>query len=368
MMNTQFISVPTLLVDQAKAMRNIQKMADKAIAAGVTLRPHCKTHQSLGVGRWFRAAGIEKITVSSLRMAVYFAQDQWKDITVAFPVNIREMALINKLANTIQLNLVVENTAAIAFLSAHLTSPVALFIKADTGYHRTGLPLEASSTIQAIIQQIAANPMMRFAGFLAHAGHSYRAQGQEEVEGVHKTSLKALEGFRELMREYPNSLTYSTGDTPTCSLMNSFGVATEIRPGNFVFYDLSQWRIGSCQLEDIAVAMACPVVAKHEERMEIVVYGGGVHFSKDRSILPNGQTYYGMVATWQGDHWQPLGTENYVCSLSQEHGIVKVTRPVFEKTNIGALMYILPIHSCMAADLMKHYYALDGTRIDMMAY
>jgi len=31
----------------------------------------------------------------------------------------------------------------------------------------------------------------------------------------------------------------------------------EIRPGNFVFYDLMQYRIGSCSVGQIAVAMAC---------------------------------------------------------------------------------------------------------------
>lgn len=38
--------------------------------------------------------------------------------------------------------------------------------------------------------------------------------------------------------------------------------------------------IGSCSADDIVVAVVCPVVAKHEERGEMVIYGGAVHFFK----------------------------------------------------------------------------------------
>ncbi len=43
-----------------------------------------KTHQSREIGEWFRASGVDKITVSSLNMAMKFAEWGWNDITVAF--------------------------------------------------------------------------------------------------------------------------------------------------------------------------------------------------------------------------------------------------------------------------------------------
>ena len=102
------ITTPTLLLNEEVCRRNIKNMADRARRNSVTLRPHFKTHQSHEIGNWFREEGTEKITVSSLRMAQYFARDKWKDILVAFPVNILEIDRINRLSGEINLSLLVD--------------------------------------------------------------------------------------------------------------------------------------------------------------------------------------------------------------------------------------------------------------------
>ena len=81
---------PTLLIHKEKAERNIRRMADKAKRSCVIIRPHFKTHQSVEVGELFRQQGINQITVSSVSMAQFFATHGWDDITLAFPVNLRE--------------------------------------------------------------------------------------------------------------------------------------------------------------------------------------------------------------------------------------------------------------------------------------
>ncbi|MEM6737764.1 MAG: alanine racemase, partial [Bacteroidota bacterium] len=77
------ITDPTLLLNKDICLRNIERMVAKAKHHNLTFRPHFKTHQSHEIGRWFREYGVDKITVSSLKMAEYFAEDQWGDITVA---------------------------------------------------------------------------------------------------------------------------------------------------------------------------------------------------------------------------------------------------------------------------------------------
>ena len=78
---------PTLLVDERKSRENIRRMVQRARNAGVSFRPHMKTHQSNEVGEWFRDEGVDRIAVSSVDMAKYFANGGWKDITIAFPFN-----------------------------------------------------------------------------------------------------------------------------------------------------------------------------------------------------------------------------------------------------------------------------------------
>ena len=89
---------PTLLLDERRARRNIERMARKAAAAGLRFRPHFKTHQSAAVGDWFRAAGVDAITVSSVDMGLYFAAHGWRDLTVAFSANVLESDKIDSLA------------------------------------------------------------------------------------------------------------------------------------------------------------------------------------------------------------------------------------------------------------------------------
>ena len=170
------IAVPTLLVRKEICLRNIEKMKQKAQQHGVELRPHFKTHQQHEVGRWFKQAGIEKIAVSSLRMAKYFARDGWTDITVAFPLNVRETALIDQLAQEITLNVLVENIEAIEGLKHATRNSLNVFIKVDTGYGRTGLSFEQRDKIDELIVYIAGIGHLNFVGFLGHAGHSYKAQ------------------------------------------------------------------------------------------------------------------------------------------------------------------------------------------------
>ncbi|MDZ7614897.1 MAG: alanine racemase [Flavobacteriaceae bacterium] len=274
------ITKPTLLLDSNKCRKNIGKMAMKAGVKGLIFRPHFKTHQSLKIGQWFRDFGVTKITVSSLSMASYFSSE-WNDITVAFPVNILETETINELASKITLNIQVESAESAAYLAANLSTGVGCFIKIDVGTHRTGVDPNDIQKIEAIMQEIDNSRHMTFRGFLAHSGHTYGCTSKKEVINIHEKTLRIMVNLKQKFKNRYPDLILSVGDTPSCSLADNFEGLDEMRPGNFVFYDLTQEKIGSNQIDEIAVAMACPVVAKHRERNELVIYGGAVHFSKE---------------------------------------------------------------------------------------
>jgi D-serine deaminase-like pyridoxal phosphate-dependent protein len=363
------ITTPTLLLDKKRCLGNIHRMSEKAKRNGLDFRPHFKTHQSHTVGQWFRAIGVTKIATSSLTMAAYFAEDGWDDITVAFPTNILEIETINKLASKIKLNLLIQSEAVLAYLAEHLSHPINAFIKIDLGYGRTGIQATDFQTLDHLINEINTVPNIHFTGFLGHAGHSYDVRGLEGIKAVHQEALANMNTvFQHYKESYP-SISISMGDTPTCSTMESFGCATELRPGNFVFYDLTQERIGSCRMEDIAVALTCPVVAIHPERNEIIIYGGGVHFSKEVYTHDNYGKCYGLVVNNnKNDSWSTPITDVYLHKVSQEHGVIKCTSDFIKTCKIGALLKILPVHSCMTADLLKRMVTTAGEEVSMMHY
>lgn len=350
------IKTPTLLVDRLKVRANIEKMLNKT-GSNIIFRPHFKTHQSAEIAELFREVGISKITVSSLSMANYFSQYGWMDITIAFPLNILEMNDIVDLAKKISLNVLIESSCTAEKLVDSIDSPMGVFIKIDTGYNRTGLSFN-DDEIDNILHTISNNNNVIFKGFITHAGHTYNIKGREEIIRIMVEGEAILAKLKtKYLKQYPDII-ISWGDTPSCSIANGFDGFDEVRPGNFAYFDVMQYHLGSCSLDEIAVAVACPVVALHPERNEIVIYGGGVHLSKEFIDADNDFKLYGYVVNIIENGWSDPIPGAYVSSLSQEHGIIKVLPETVKKINIGDLIGVIPIHSCMTANLLR-----DKTRI-----
>jgi D-serine deaminase-like pyridoxal phosphate-dependent protein len=132
----------------------------------------------------------------------------------------------------------------------------------------------------------------------------------------------------------------------------------EIRPGNFIFYDLVQASLGACREEEIAAVVVCPVIATHPERGEIVVYGGGVHISKESLRAGSGEAVFGAVGRVAGADgaWTMPVAGAFVSSLSQEHGKIKAPQGFVSSVGIGESLAVFPVHACLTANLHGRYY------------
>jgi D-serine deaminase-like pyridoxal phosphate-dependent protein len=344
--------------------RNISRISRKALANGVRLRPHCKTHQSAEIADWFRQHGIDSLTVSSVQMAEYFASSGWQDITIAFPVNPREARRIDSLASRLRLGILFDSEEAVSALATSLSQSVRAWIKVDVGYGRVGMPWQETDRIVDLASRLEDTQQLEFAGILTHSGHSYGPGGAPRILTVHSESIDRMQRVQQaLERRGIQNSSISIGDTPSCSVADDFRGADEIRPGNLVFYDVAQRFIGSCTDEDIAVAVACPVVGKYSDRLQIVVHGGAVHFSKDSLPDKTGRTIFGYLA--DSDE-ASLGRINYgapVVSISHEHGVIEVDEATFRQVRIGDVLLIFPMHSCLACNFYASYRTLDGKTI-----
>jgi len=358
------ITKPTLVLNKEQCMTNITKMMEKARQSNTHFRPHFKTHNSAFIGNWFRKLGIHSITVSSVSMAKFFAAYGWRDITIAFPVNPLEILNISELANELQLNIQGDNADILPVVENALNYNVGFYIEVDTGHHRTGVAWKDLAEIDRMLEFLSKASRLKFKGFLTHSGHTYHADSQEEILDIYKDAVLKMNYLKDLYRENWPDITISIGDTPSCSLVNDFSGVDEVRPGNFVFYDLMQYSLGSCNLEQIAVAMACPVVGKSIPRNEIVIYGGAIHFSKDFLYKSNGERLYGYIVRMQEHDWSKPIAGAYLANLSQEHGIIKAGKEFVEEVKVGDVLGILPVHSCLTANLMKGYLTLEGEAIN----
>ncbi len=222
---------PTLIIDKNKCTNNITRMVNKAAKNDISLRPHFKTHQSAVIGKLFKDQGINSATVSSIDMAEYFINNGWKDLTLAFPINILEIDSINKLIEISNLNLLVENTEAVEFLNSNLRKSTGVFVKIDSGYNRTGIDSKNLILIKAVVEKINNSPHLDFKGFLTHSGQTYKAKTTRKIKNIHNNSVSLMIKLKKL---FGNDIILSIGDTPSCSIAENFKGIDEIRPGYLI--------------------------------------------------------------------------------------------------------------------------------------
>lgn len=358
------ISTPRLVVNPGIVKSNIRRIYEKCLKSGVHFRPHFKTHQSKQIGRWFRDEGIEAIAVSSVEMAGYFASDGWNDITIAFPYNPREHPETDALSRAISLTLTIPSPESAKILASKAESRVSVMIKTDTGYNRSGTRWDNLNDIKEIIEIINTNPLLSLKGLLTHAGDTYKASSPSQVMERYNLSVSRLKQVRDSLAR--QELMISVGDTPSASMFSGYEDIDELRAGNFVFYDLMQFVIGSCSFNDIAAVMVCPVVDVRHSENSVVIYGGAVHLSKDYIII-DGNPVYGLIVKLTETGWISYDKPLYLSSLSQEHGIINTENGSTSDFRTGDLIGVIPVHSCLAADLAGRYLLTDGTTADHLS-
>ncbi|MFO8071827.1 MAG: alanine racemase [Polyangia bacterium] len=354
---------PTLLVDERRARDNIGLMADRARAAGVRFRPHFKTHQSAAVGEWFASAGVESIAVSSLGMASYFADAGWRDITLAFPANPRRIDELEDLARRTSLGTITDDENVARSLLDRLPQSASVWVEIDPGYGRTGVSWEEPQRVVELAGLIDSSGAPRLGGLLTHAGQTYRAASADEVRAICAETIAKMQHLADKIDRAIGKLPeISIGDTPSCCLAGDLSGADEIRPGNFVFFDLQQLSLGACEPDRIAAVAACPVAGVYPRRDEIAIHGGAVHLSKDTA--PGGdRRVHGLLVHRAGDGWSAPDPAARVVSLSQEHGIVRIDAGV-TGWSPGDVALVAPAHSCLTAEMFGSYLTTGGRRLE----
>ncbi len=153
----------------------------------------------------------------------------------------------------------------------------------------------------------------------------------------------------------------SVGSTPTMSVVDDLTGITEIRPGNYAFFDAFQAAIGSCRVRDCAFTVLATVIGCYPEAGRLVLDAGALALSRDPGpthVDPDCGS--GRVCGLDGGELEGLR----LVSLSQEHGIVTVAPPArASDLPIGTRLRIVPNHSCLAAACFDRYHVADGDRI-----
>ena len=362
------LKTPCALVDLDVLERNCARMSSRAKHLRVRLRPHVKTHKCVEIARIQTRGWSGAITVSTLAEARAFASAGFLDMTYAVPVPfpaIPEAA--DLLRQGVQLKLLLDHEATLEELEACGSAKAVcfpVFLKVDCGYHRAGVdPLREESV--AFASRMARSPHLKLEGLLTHAGHAYRCGGPEEVRQVAEQERAAMARFAAKLRSAGIPIPeVSAGSTPTCCMAEDWAGVTEIRPGNYAFFDVFQGAMGSCSLADaLAFTVLATVIGHYPDRGMLLLNAGALALSKDPGpVHLDPDCGFGIPCDLSGHPVQGLR----LTSLSQEHAEVRVSDPgLGARFPLGALLRIIPNHSCLAAACFERYLVLkDGEVLD----
>ncbi|MFI6978840.1 DSD1 family PLP-dependent enzyme [Embleya sp. NPDC050154] len=350
---------PFAVVDVHKARRNIERLAARADRLGVALRPHVKTAKSLDV------AGLTHdtpcpVTVSTLAEAEAFADGGYIDITYAVGIDphklTRVLALLRRGVTLRILLDSVEQAAFVAEASRRAGVPIPTQIEIDCDGHRGGVEPDAPALteIGRVLHDAGC-----LDGVLAHAGESYFAYTAEERRLAAKNERDTAVAAAERLRAAGMPVaTVSVGSTPTAHAAENLDGVTELRAGNYVFFDLVMAGIGICRIEDLALSVVVTVIGHRREYGWIVTDGGWMAMSRDRGTAAQSQDQgYGLVTDLDGNLISGL----LMTAASQEHGTLTARDGAhLPDLPVGTRLRILPNHACATAAQHRGYHVVDG--------
>ena len=352
--------LPTLqvLIDRARLTNNIARVQALANGAGVRLRPHAKTHKSPIVARWQIERGAIGICCAKVGEAEVFVGAGLADIRLPYPVNPSNASRLLALMDRATISIIVDHLDVArgwsdAMRRAGRTLDV--LIKVDVGFHRCGIDPQGDAL--GFIQAIASRPGLRLRGLLSHAGHGYHASSEDELATIARQEAETLIGLREHAAASGIDLDeVSVGATPTLRYSARQHGLTELRPGNYVYFDRTQVALGAATLDDCALTVLTSVVsAPAADR--IILDCGSKTLTNDLARGIAKAPGFGAVLNGDGREDEALAIER----LSEEHATVRVTGGTRLKP--GDRVRVVPNHSCVVSNLVDVVRLVHGDEV-----
>jgi D-serine deaminase-like pyridoxal phosphate-dependent protein len=332
---------PIVLVDVMQ--ENIDRMQAFASGQNLDVRPHVKTHKCVEIGRRQVKAGAVGITAGNVGEAEVFAAAGFDDIFLAYPVWAAgtKGPRIRKLAETIRLRVGVDNVAAInALADAMGAEPdrLQVVIEVDCGARRSGAPAEAAGELALAARNRGLVPVGVFT-YPGHgsAGPDTRKRAADDQDAALTTAVRSLNAAGITPE------VVSAGSTPTVEFATN-SVITEVRPGEYVFNDLNNTRLGVCTEDQIALFVAGTVVS------------GWV---PDQVILDIGTKALGREGSPEIGYGAIAGTTALLSKLNEYHGFLPL--PAGFRPAVGTVLPVVPNHVCPVVVNFEEYIVTDST-------
>jgi D-serine deaminase-like pyridoxal phosphate-dependent protein len=359
------LPTPQVLIDRSRAMNNIERVQQLANSAGVRLRPHAKTHKSPIVASWQIERGAVGICCAKIGEAEVFAAAGIDDIRLPYPVNPSNAPRLLALMDRASISIIVDHLDVARGWSDAMQRArrsLDVLVKVDVGFHRCGIDPQGDAL--GFLQIVAALPGLRLRGLLSHAGHSYHAASEEALDAIAAEEAGTLLRIRDRAAAAGIALDeVSVGATPTLRYSVRQKGITELRPGNYVYFDRTQVSLGAATLDDCALTVLATVVSKPAAD-RIILDCGSKTLTNDQARGITTVAGYGAVLAGSTDNldWAREVDEALTIErLSEEHATVRVAGGT--PLQPGDRVRVLPNHSCVVSNLVDVVRLVEGETV-----
>jgi D-serine deaminase-like pyridoxal phosphate-dependent protein len=356
------LRTPSVLIDKTRLEQNVDRMQAAATARGIGLRPHAKTHKSPDLARVQIARGATGICCAKLGEAEVFAAAGIEDIRLPYPINPANADRVLKLLDLTRLSFIVDDLGVARSWSGLMRvnqREVDVLVKVDVGFHRCGIDPEGRDAAE-MVARVAELPGLRFRGLLSHAGHGYGADTESEIATIAAAEAQTLTRLAEEVKRLGAPVQeISVGATPTARFSLRQDGITELRPGNYIYFDRTQVALGAATWDDCALTVLARVVSRPAGD-RIILDCGSKTLSNDQARGFSSCPGFGVIFT-DLDTPRP-DTTLLVERLSEEHATVRV---VGTECGLkpGDLVRVLPNHACVVSNLVDSVWLVNGDAV-----
>ena len=368
------LDTPAVLVDMDKLEANINEAQRLADSGGVKLRPVSKCHESIEIARMQIKAGAAGIACGKLEEALHMADEGIRDILILHPFyGDLKMEKLKKLVTKPNLEVrctvdMVEQAEAISQVGQAIGKKIPVLLKIETGLKRFGV-FPGEPALQRA-KELVKIPGIELVGILGHeSGSGLSENSKDGWDKVCREIPALVAGTARLLRNNGIQIEHvSIGGTPALRnvpWLKDYPEITEVRPGMYVFGDISYVSQFALPLERCSLTVLTTVVSVPETLPSRLIIDAG---AKTLVILPSNLQYKPGEPGYLFDGKPKLGhvvgrPDLWPGKLTIVGGIVYCMDPD-KKAGLGERLEVIPNFACMVAGIHSRIYGVRNGKVE----
>ena len=354
------IPTPAAVIDLDAFDRNVARMAGRARAAGLALRPHAKSHKCAALARRQIAAGAVGVCCAKLAEAEALSAQGIGGILITSPLAGEPSAARAARLAGIDPDFAVtvdhaDGAAEIGQAARAAGVTVRVVLDVDLGMGRTGV----ASVAQAVDvgAAIAAQSALKLVGLQGYGGHWQHMAGANQRAAAVADGIGRLSEVAAALRAQGHVFSLVTGGgTGTFSADAAHGVLNEIQAGSYALMD-REYREALGEDDDGAfetsLRVQARVISANAERW-VTVDAGLKAFATD------GPDPEPLGEAWAGSKYRFFGDEHGMVTRPRHRAVARGERVEFTAPHCDPTIDRYDLLHLVRGDVLADLVRVEG--------